>query len=154
MGSIEDRISQCTFLQMTCTAKNPHSDDKAATGARLSPPRHNDPHDTSPAPTTTGWREDRCPVVSKLPLHSCDAAKMSPHISPEPVLADHEPSSSAADSHCQAREDSAPHCGTEFVIAEVIQNGSCCCQWVCIFVKQASTESTVSAMIVHHSHIN
>ena len=28
------------------------------------------PHVTSPAPTTTGWREDRCPVVSKRPLHS------------------------------------------------------------------------------------
>ena len=44
---------------------------------------------TRPAHTTTGWRQDRRPVVSKRPLHSLAAAKMSPHIHicPEPVLA-------------------------------------------------------------------
>ena len=72
LGAIEDSISQCTFLQMTYTAENPHADGSASTGAcpRLRPPRLSDPHNTSPAPTTTGCREDRCPVVSKLPLHS------------------------------------------------------------------------------------
>ena len=33
-----------------------------------------------PAHTTTGWRQDRRPVVSKRPLHNLTAAKMSPHI--------------------------------------------------------------------------
>jgi len=55
---------------MTYTAENPHADGSAAPGARFRPPRHREPHDTSPAPTTTGWREDRCPVVSKQTLHS------------------------------------------------------------------------------------
>ena len=57
------------------------------------------------------WREDRCPVVSKQPLHSRAAAKMSQHISIslEPVLTNHAPSQTAAGSHCPAREDSAPH---------------------------------------------
>jgi hypothetical protein len=118
LGAIEDSISQCTFLQMTYTAENPHADGSAATGARphLRPPRHRDPHATSHAPTTTGWREDRCPVVSKRPLHSLDAAKMSQHIriGPEPVLTAHAPSPPAAGSHCPAKEVSAPHCGTEF----------------------------------------
>jgi hypothetical protein len=118
LGVIEDSISQCTFLQMTYTTENPHADGSAAPGARprFRPPRRRDPHATSPAPTTTGWREDRCPVVSKRPLHSRAAAKMSPHIRicPDPVLAAHAPSPPAAGSHCPAREDSAPHCGTEF----------------------------------------
>jgi hypothetical protein len=90
LGAIEDSISQCTFLQMTYTAENQHADGSAAPGARprFRPPRRRDPHATSPAPTTTGWREDRCLVVSKRPLHSRAAAKMSPHIriGPEPVL--------------------------------------------------------------------
>jgi hypothetical protein len=120
LGVIEDSISQCTFLQMTYTAETPHADGSAAPGARprLRQPRRRDPHATSPAPTTTGWLEDRCPVVSKRPLHSLSAAKMSPHIRicPEPVLADHAPSLPAAGSHCPAREDSAPHCGTEFIL--------------------------------------
>ena len=30
MGAIEDSISQCTFLQMTYTAENPHADGSAA----------------------------------------------------------------------------------------------------------------------------
>ena len=70
---------------------------------------------TRPAHTAIGWLQDRRPVVSKRPLHSCDAAKMSPHICicPQPVLSDHVPSPPAAGSHCQAREVSAPHCGTE-----------------------------------------
>jgi hypothetical protein len=96
LGAIEDSISQCTFLQMTYTAENHHADGSAAPGARprFRPPRRRDPHATSPAPTTTGWREDRCPVVSKRPLHSRAAAKMSPHIriGPEPFLTAHAPS--------------------------------------------------------------
>jgi hypothetical protein len=72
LGAMEDIISQCTFLQMTYTAETPHADGSAAPGARprLCPPRLRDPHTTSPAPTTTGCREDKCPVVSKRPLHS------------------------------------------------------------------------------------
>ncbi len=60
-----------------------------------------------PAPTTTGWREDRCHVVSKPPLHSCATAKMSPHIriGPEPILATHARSPPAADSHSLPRAD-------------------------------------------------
>ena len=57
MGAIEDSISQCTFLQMTYTAENPHADDSTTLGARprfRHPPRRRDPHATSPAPTTTG----------------------------------------------------------------------------------------------------
>jgi hypothetical protein len=118
LGAIEDSISQCTFLQMTYTAENPHADGSAVPGARprFRPPRRRDPHATSPAPTTTGCREDRCPVVSKRPLQSRAEAKMSPHIriGPEPVLTAYAPSPPAAGSHCPAREDSAPHCGTEF----------------------------------------
>jgi hypothetical protein len=118
MGAIEDRISQCTFLQMTYTAENPHADGSAAPGARprFRPPHRRDPHDTSPASKTTGLLEDRCPVVSKRPLHSSAAAKMSPHIriGPEPVLTAHATSPPAAGSHRPAKEDSAPQCGTEF----------------------------------------
>jgi hypothetical protein len=49
MGDIEDNISQCTFLQMTYTAENPHADGSGAPGARPlwsptapppRPPRH------------------------------------------------------------------------------------------------------------------
>ncbi len=131
LGAIEDSISQCTFLQMTYTAENPHADGSAAPGARprLRPPSRRDPHDTSSTPTTTGWLDDddvvywyliqdRCPVVSKRPLHSHAAAKMSPHIriGPESVLAAHAQSPSAESSHCPAREDSAPHCRTEFFL--------------------------------------
>jgi hypothetical protein len=76
LGAIQDRISQCTFLQVTYTAENPHADGSTSPGARprFLPPRKSDPHDTSPAPTTTGWREDRCPVVSKRSLHSRSVA--------------------------------------------------------------------------------
>ena len=61
LGVIEDSISQCPFLQMTYTAENPHAHGSAAPGARpcFRPPRRRDPHATSPAPTTTGWREYR-----------------------------------------------------------------------------------------------
>jgi hypothetical protein len=47
---------------------------------------------------------------------------MSPRIriGPEPVLAAHVPSPPAAGSHCPAREDSAPQCGTEFHEAQVV----------------------------------
>ena len=103
LGVIEVSISQCTFLQMTYTAENQHADGNVMPGARprLHPPCRRDPHATSPAPTTTGWREDKCPVVSKRPLHSRAAAKMSPHIriGPKPVLAAHVPSPPAAGSH-------------------------------------------------------
>jgi hypothetical protein len=123
LGDIEDSISQCPFLQKTYTAENQHADGSATPGARprFRTPRRRDPHVTSPAPTTTGWQEDRCPVVSKRPLHCLVAAKMSPHIliSPEPVLTDHAPSLPAEGSHCQAREDSAPHCRTEFLFHSV-----------------------------------
>jgi hypothetical protein len=56
------------------------------------------------------------PVISKRPLHSRAAAKMSPYIriGPEPVLAAHARSPPAAGSHRPAGADSAPHCGTEF----------------------------------------
>jgi hypothetical protein len=46
-----------------------HATDRPAT---TFPPR--------PAHTTIGRRQDRCPVVSKRPLHSRAAAKISPHI--------------------------------------------------------------------------
>jgi hypothetical protein len=118
LGAIEDSISQCTFLQMTYTAEPPYADGITSPGARphFRPPRHRDPHTTSPTPTTTGCLEDKCPVISKQPLHSRYAAKISPHIliGPESVLTVHAPSPPAAGSHCPAREDSAPHCRTEF----------------------------------------
>jgi hypothetical protein len=111
LGAIEDLISQCPFLQMTYTAESPHADGSPDPGGRPScrPPRRHHPHDTSPAPMTTGWPEDRCPVVGKQPLHSLAAAKMSQHIhiGQEPVLADHAPSPAAADSHCPARDRSS-----------------------------------------------
>jgi hypothetical protein len=116
LGAIEDSISQCTFLQMTYTAENPHEDGNVAPGARprFRPPLHSYPHAMSPAPTTTGRWKDRCPVVSKRPLHSSDAAKMSLHIRicPEPVLTVQAPSPSEDGSHCPAKEDSAPCCRT------------------------------------------
>ena len=68
---------------------------RTPSSSRFLPPRRRDPHcNTSPAPTTTGCREDRCPDVSKQPHHSVATAKMSPHIliCPEPVLTDHAPS--------------------------------------------------------------
>ena len=105
---------------MTYTAESPHADGRATSGTRprFRPPRRREPHATSPAPTTTGCLEDRCPVVSKRPLHSRAAANMSQYIfiGPEPVLTNHAQSPPAAGSHSQAREDSAPHCGTEFHI--------------------------------------
>ena len=69
-----------------------------------------------PAHTTTGWRQDRRPVVSKRPLHRLAAAKMSPHIhiGPEPVLAAHARSPPAAGSRCPAGADSAPHSEQNF----------------------------------------
>ena len=116
LGAIEDSISRCKFLQMTNTAETPHADGRASPGARplFQQTCCSDPHATSPAPTTTGCLEDRCPVVSKQLLHSRAAAKMLPHIriSPEPVLTAHAPSPPAAGSHGPAKEDSAPHCGT------------------------------------------
>jgi hypothetical protein len=67
-----------------------------------------------PPPTTTGWREERCPVVSKRPLHRAmqqrchhaSASARSPSWLPMPRLRLHQPH--------PAREDSAPHCGTDF----------------------------------------
>ena len=71
-----------------------------------------------PAHTTTGWRQDRRPVVSKRPLHRLAAAKMSPHIhiGPEPVLAAHARSPPAAGSRCPAGADSAPHSEQNFFL--------------------------------------
>jgi hypothetical protein len=85
-----------------------HATDRPATATL--PPR--------PAHTTTGWRQDRRPVVSKRPLHSLAAAKMSPHIhiGPEPVLAAHARSPPAAGSRCPAGADSAPHSEQNFSI--------------------------------------
>ena len=45
LGAIEDSISQCTFLQMTYTAENPHADDSAAPGVRFLPHRRRDDDD-------------------------------------------------------------------------------------------------------------
>jgi hypothetical protein len=96
LGAIEDSISQCPFLQMTYTAENPHTDGSGSPRARprFRPPSHSDAHDISPAPTTAGWRENSCPVISKQPLHSSTVAKMSQHICicPEPILGAHAPS--------------------------------------------------------------
>ena len=85
-----------------------HATDRPATATL--PPR--------PAHTTTGWRQDRRPVVSKRPLHSLAAAKMSPHIhiGPEPVLAAHARSPPAAGSRCPAGADSAPQSEPIFFI--------------------------------------
>ena len=71
---------------------------------------------SSPAHTTIGWQQDRRPVVSKRPLHSINAAKMSPHIriGPEPVLAAHDRSPPAEGSHCLAGADSDPHSEQNF----------------------------------------
>ena len=120
LGATKDSISQCTFLQMTYTAENPHADGSAAPGARprFRPPRRRDPHATSLAPTTKGWREDRCPVVSKRPLHIRAAAKMSPHIriGPEPVLTAHARSPPAAGSYRPGRSGLAPHSEQNFAV--------------------------------------
>ena len=99
----EDSISQCPFLQMIDTA---HATARPATATPLPRPTH----------TTTGWRQDRRPVVSKRPLHRLAAAKMSPHIhiGPEPVLAAHARSLPAAGSRCPAGADSAPHSEQNF----------------------------------------
>ena len=103
---------------MTYTAENPHADGIASPGAR---PHHPSTETFTPRPahTTIGRQQDRRPVVSKLPLHSRAAAKMSPHIhiSPEPVLTAHARSPSAAGSHRLAGANSAPHCGTESKLA-------------------------------------
>ena len=45
LGAIEDSISQCTFLQMTYTAENPHADGSAAPGVRFLPHRRRDDDD-------------------------------------------------------------------------------------------------------------
>jgi hypothetical protein len=71
---------------------------------------------TRPAHTTTGWREDRHPDVSKLPLHSCAAAKMSQHIlfGPDPVLTAHQNFHPDADVYSACRGgDSAGACETD-----------------------------------------
>jgi len=71
---------------------------------------------TRPTHMTIGRRQDRRPVVSKQPLHSIAAAKMSPHIriGPEPVLSVHALSPPASGSHCLAGSDSAPHSEQNF----------------------------------------
>ena len=64
----EDSISQCPFLQMTCTAENPHADGSAAPGARPSrQTRHSDPpatprtHDNWMAARQTSRRQQTAP---------------------------------------------------------------------------------------------
>ena len=95
-------ISQCPFLQMTYTAENQHADGSGR-------PEH--VHATDRPDTVIGWWQDRRPVVSKRPLHSHAAAKMSQdiRIGPEPVLAAHARPPPAAGSHSLAGADSAPH---------------------------------------------
>ncbi len=85
-----------------------HTTDSPATATL--PPR--------PYHTTTGWQQDRRPVVSKRPLHRLAAAKMSPHIhiGPEPVLSAHARSPTATGSHCPAGADSAPHSEQNFLL--------------------------------------
>ena len=71
-----------------------------------------DPHHHQPPPTSKKKKEERrISCRQQLAPPPCDAAKMSPRISigPEPVLAAHAQSPSAAGSHCPAREGSAPH---------------------------------------------
>jgi len=59
---------------------------------------------------TTGCREDRCPVVSKLPLHIVMQQRChSTSALATGSLAAHAQSQSAVSSHQPAREDSAPH---------------------------------------------
>ena len=132
---LSDSISQCTFLQMTYTAETPHTDGDSSPGAhpRFRPPLRRDPHVTCPAPTTTGCREDRCPVVNNLVFVSVRTNKRQHHhfpstvalkqtchihIGPDPVLADHALFPPASGSHSPAREVSALHCGTEFQVRE------------------------------------
>ena len=71
---------------------------------------------TRPTHTTIGRQQDRRPVVSKQPLHSSDATKMSQHIriGPESVLTAHVRSPTAAGSHSLAGADSAPHSEQNF----------------------------------------
>jgi hypothetical protein len=82
MGAIEDSISQCTFLQMTYTAEKPHADGITPSGARprLRPTITSDPHTTSPTPTTTGWREDRCPASANGPPQSRCSKDVTSHL--------------------------------------------------------------------------
>jgi len=120
----EDIISQCPFLQMIDTAGNPHADGSAASGARprQRQSRHCNPPDTSSSHDNWVSATDRRPVVSKRPLHSLAAAKMSPHIhiGPEPVLAAHARYPSAAGSRCPAGSDSAPHSEQNFSLCALL----------------------------------
>jgi hypothetical protein len=96
------------------------------------------PHDTSPA--NNNRPEEMRTSCSQQPAPPPrDAAKMSPRISigPEPVLAAHAPSPPAAGSHCPAREDSAPHCRTDFF---QINDYS---KWRCIVGTRTSVSSWV-----------
>ena len=69
LGATKDSISQCTFLQMTYTAENPHADGSAAPGARprYRPPRHRDlpatsrTHDNWMAARQTSCRQQTAP---------------------------------------------------------------------------------------------
>jgi hypothetical protein len=112
MGAIEDSISQCTFLQMTYTAENPHADGSVSTGARprFRPPRRRDPTTRLPHPRQQDVGKIDVLSSSNGPFHSRAAAKMSPHIriGPEPVPTVHAPSPPAAGSHCPARTFSSP----------------------------------------------
>ena len=119
LGAIEDSISQCTFLQRTYTAENPHADGSASPGARplFRTPRRRDPHATSPAPTTTGWGKidvlssvnGSSTVVLQQRCHRTSASARSPSA--------HAPPPPAAGTHSPDREDSAPHWEQNFVLA-------------------------------------
>ena len=70
----EDSISQCTFLQMTYTAENPHADGNTSPGARprYRPPRHRDLHATSR--THDNWttaRQTSCRQQTAPPQPRC-----------------------------------------------------------------------------------
>ncbi len=79
-----DAYSRCAVLLAT----DLHADCSAAPGARprFRPPRRRDPHATSLAPTSTGWREDRYPVSANGPskfalqqrCHRTSASAQSP----------------------------------------------------------------------------
>ena len=98
-------------------------------GPRTSLPQRFPLHRSRPI----GWRQDRRPVVSKLPLHSRCAAKMSPHIRicPEPVLTANARSPPAAGSHSLAGSDSAPHSEQNFQVWSRVPYVTCASSAAC-----------------------
>jgi hypothetical protein len=92
----------------------PRGQRRTAPGTRphRRPPRLRTPHAKPPA-NNNRMQEGRISCRQQPAPPPRDAAKMSPRIStsPEPVLAAHVPSPTAAGSHCPARDGSAPHLG-------------------------------------------